>query len=97
MGGLWRFCRFIRIWDWKTEYSPADLDLVFRDGIAWSLDIAYDDSCRIQTSGFNVYPSFDHHDQSSVTMDRFGMMLNFVDNMVSPPQSGAATYYAEED
>ena len=38
--GFWRFADFIELWDWKQEYSSADLDLSFRDRISWNIDIA---------------------------------------------------------
>ena len=95
--GFWRFCEFIQIWQWKTEYNPADVGLIFRDGITWTLDLAYDKSKRIRVNGNNVYPSFNNPRTSVVTMDRFGLLLDFVDGMLRPAGNGLKPFYANED
>ena len=94
--GFWSFCDYLNLWDWKTEYSPADLDLVFRDGMTWSVDIAFDKSKHIRASGNNVYPSFPNETKSTVSMDRFGLLVDFVDQMLLSPDNRIETFYSVE-
>ena len=94
--GFWNFCDYLSLWDWKTEYSPADLDLVFRDGMVWSVAIAFDKLKHIQAAGDNVYPSFSKTTTSSISMDRFGLLIDFVDRMLYSPDGRIQTLYSVE-
>lgn len=93
---FWRFCDYLKLWSWKSEYSPMEIDLVVRDGTFWSLDIAFDKSKRIRTSGNNVYPSFQNEKVPAVSMDRFGLLIDFVDGMLQDNDDRVHTFYSHE-
>ena len=95
--GFWRFCEFLKLWNWKPEHSPSEIDLVFRDGMTWSVDIAFDKSKHIRTSGDNVYPSFSDERSATVAMDRFGMLVDFVDDLLSSSDDRIQTFYSDDD
>lgn len=95
--GFWRFCDFIELWEWKADYSPSELDMAFRDGVTWKLDIAFDKSRRISASGNNVFPSFNSAKSSATTMDRFGLLLDFIDGMLRVEEGGVVRFYGDED
>ena len=94
--GFWSFSDYLNLWDWKSEYSPADIDLVFRDGMTWSLDIAFDKSKHVRAIGNNVYPSFSNETTSTIAMDRFGLLLDFVDRMLLSSDNRIQTFYSVE-
>ena len=50
-----------------------------RNGQCWQLDIAVDKSKRVQSKGVNLYPSLEDAAQSSEAMDRFALLLHFID------------------
>lgn len=74
--GFWRLCEFLDLWNWKCEYAPNEQ---MRDGQSWKLMIAYDKTKQIVSGGSNGYPSLENVDRASVTMDRFALLLHFVD------------------
>ena len=74
--GFWRLCNFIDLWSWRSEYVP---DGQTRDGQSWQLNIAYDKSTHVTSGGHNAYPSLEAVQVSRDTMDRFGLLLHFID------------------
>ncbi len=74
--GFWRLCEFLDLWNWKREYTPIEQ---MRDGQSWSLTIAYDKNKQIVSGGCNGYPALESVDRASLTMDRFALLLHFID------------------
>ena len=74
--GFWRLCEFLDLWNWEQEYHASEHT---RDGQSWALNIAYDKKKKIESSGDNCYPSLESAQQSRITMDRFGLLLHFID------------------
>ncbi len=74
--GFWRLCDFLDLWNWQAEYIPTEQ---MRDGQSWHLNIAYDKQKHIASSGHNGYPSLESVNIARTTMDRFGLLLHFVD------------------
>lgn len=74
--GFWRLCEFVDIWNWRSEYTPEEQ---MRDGQSWTLNIAYDKSKGIESGGHNGYPSLESIQTARTTMDRFGLLLHFID------------------
>ncbi len=94
--GFWRFCDYLDLWDWKSEYSPSEVDLIFRDGMTWNVDIAFDKSKYVRANGNNVYPSFANESVATVSMDRFGLLVDFVDSMLLATDDRIRTFYSNE-
>ncbi|MCA9171910.1 MAG: hypothetical protein KDB23_29785 [Planctomycetales bacterium] len=74
--GFWRLCQFIDLWKWKPDYTS---EAVMRDGQSWHLNIAYDKNMQVVSAGQNAYPALESVDVARTTMDRFGLLLHFVD------------------
>lgn len=75
---------------------PEFVGLVFREGMVWSVAIAFDKLKHIQAAGDNVYPSFSKTTTSSISMDRFGLLIDFVDRMLYSPDGRIQTLYSKE-
>ena len=50
-----------------------------RDGQSWQLEIAFDKQKQIVSRGNNSYPSLESIKLARTTMDRFGLLLHFID------------------
>ena len=74
--GFYRLCNFLDLWNWLPVYTERESS---RDGEAWQLEIAFDQSQRVQSQGVNAYPSLEDVQQPVGTLDRFGLLLHFVD------------------
>ncbi len=74
--GFWRLCNLIELWDWLPEYSD---DGMSRDGQHWQMDVAFDKSKRLQSKGVNMYPSLEDPKRANDSMDRFSLLLHFID------------------
>lgn len=74
--GFWRLCQFLDLWNWKNEYTPEEQ---MRDGQSWQLNIAYDKNKQIVSAGHNGYPSLESIHHTRPTIDRFGLLLHFID------------------
>ena len=74
--GFWRLCNFLDLWNWEPEYAPMDQ---MRDGQSWQLEIAFDKQKQIVSRGNNSYPSLESIKLARTTMDRFGLLLHFID------------------
>ena len=80
--GFWRLCQFLDLWSWQPRYDTGDIT---RDGQSWELGIAFDKQKQIKSSGDNSYPSLESVQIARPTMDRFGLLLHFIDiSLVSP-------------
>ena len=74
--GFWRLCNFLDLWNWLPDYNDEGMS---RDGQCWQLDIAFDKSKRLQSKGVNMYPSLEDAKRPNDTMDRFALLLHFID------------------
>jgi hypothetical protein len=74
--GFWRLCEFLDLWNWQADYTPEHQ---MRDGQSWQLNIAYDKQKEIISAGHNGYPSLESINLARTTMDRFGLLLHFID------------------
>lgn len=89
--GFWRLCEFLDLWNWLPEYNEHNT----RDGQSWKINIAFDKSKQIQSSGFNAYPSLEDAKRSSDTMDRFSLLLHFIDITLLSPRVDERDDFAE--
>ncbi|HUG66246.1 MAG TPA: hypothetical protein VMM76_00760 [Pirellulaceae bacterium] len=92
--GFWRLCQFIDLWNWKADYTPEE---VMRDGQSWHLNIAYDKNKQIVAAGHNGYPSLESVNVARTTMDRFGLLLHFVDITLLTARYDVRDDYSESD
>jgi hypothetical protein len=90
--GFWRLCNFLDLWNWKNNYTP---DEPMRDGQSWRLNIAYDKGKQIASAGQNGYPSLESIHNPSSTMDRFGLLLHFIDITLLSTRYDMRDDYAE--
>lgn len=95
--GFWRLCEFLDLWNWKPQYDPADLDVAIRDGEEWTLHIAFDKSRVIRSGGFNAYPSLKSAAKSSLTHDRFGLLLQCIDGTILDQPVGNILSFASDN
>ena len=91
--GFWRLCDFLDLWKWKPEYNHFQC----RDGQAWSVKIAYDKTKVLNSEGMNSYPSLESPLHERVSMDRFGLLLHFVDFVLLSPRIDVRDDFADSE
>lgn len=92
--GFWRLCNFVDLWNWLDEYTPTEQ---CRDGQSWSLSIAYDKNKSVVSCGQNGYPSLESISEARITMDRFGLLLHFIDIALLSARYDARDDYSDYD
>ncbi|MCA9093577.1 MAG: hypothetical protein KDA68_08835 [Planctomycetaceae bacterium] len=81
--GFWRLCDFLDLWNWLPDYEDGGTS---RDGQSWQIDIAFSKSKRVQSKGNNWYPSLEDAKIGIATMDRFVLLLHFIDISLMTPR-----------
>ena len=66
-----------------------------RDGYNWSMTIAKIKNDRITSRGSNGYPSLEDPTNCSSTMDRFALLLHFIDLTLLTASPDITTDFAE--
>ena len=89
--GFWRLCGFLEIDRWLPAYD----DRMCRDGYNWSMTIAKTKNDRITSRGSNGYPSLEDPTNCSSTMDRFALLLHFIDLTLLTASPDITTDFAE--
>lgn len=88
--GFWRLCDFIGLWDWLPEYDDRGLS---RDGQSWEIDIAFDNTKFVASRGINAYPSLEDPKCVTSVMDRFGLLLQFIDMSLMATRPDVRNFY----
>jgi hypothetical protein len=62
------------VWQWRDDYDPHDVEREVLDGCSWVFDAQFGNHIS-KSSGSNAYPSFADPSKTSLSRDRFGLLI----------------------
>ncbi len=64
----------LHVWRWRSDYHPYDCDREVLDGSSWAFNVVLDGQTN-RSAGSNAYPAFSDPAETSLSRDRFDLLI----------------------